>query len=133
LLSLTITSFCHYGQRYLGATKKRVFQQPARPEERERKFKEHIGRKKQFKVSRYEKGESTIRDGFNKIYRAIKRKPAPTQEDAIPTPEQYNCPDHGMDCPQGCAYLDRWYANFVKKNRMPSLKEQLGYRYKPSE
>lgn len=106
----------------------------SKPEDREQKFKEHIGRKKKFRNVGPEKGESTIREGFNVIYRAINRESAPTQEDLIPTSGEFNCPDHGRDCPEGCAYLDDWYANFDNRNKMPYLKDWLpGSRFEPFE
>jgi hypothetical protein len=106
----------------------------SKPEDREQKFREHIGRKEKFRNVGPEKGESTIREGFNIIYRAINRESAPTQEDLIPTSGKYNCPDHGRGCPEGCAYLDHWYTDFNNKNKMPSLKDWLpGSRFEPFE
>jgi hypothetical protein len=50
-------------------------------------------------------GESTVRKGFNEIYRAIYRKEGPTEEEKIATVGNYDCPRHGSDCPRGCQYL----------------------------
>lgn len=98
----------------------------SKPEDREQKFAEHINRREKVKIRKRVKGESTIKAGFDMIYRAIERKSTPTQEDQIPTMgEKYDCPDHGRECPEGCVYLDRWYLDFDNKNKMPSLKEKL--------
>jgi hypothetical protein len=98
----------------------------SKPEDRGQKFEEHIKRKKKPKIGKPVKGESTIREGFNKIYRAINRKSAPTQEDDIPTSGEYNCPEHGGSCDDpDCAYLKRWLADFNKKNKMLYLEERL--------
>lgn len=93
----------------------------SKPEERDQKFEAAINKKKKFKPGLPVKGESTIREGYNKIYRAIKRESAPTQEDQIPTSGKYNCPDHGRDCPEDCAYLQWWYSDFNNKNKIPAL------------
>jgi hypothetical protein len=97
----------------------------SKPSDKEQKFEEHIKRRKNPKIGLPIKGESTIREGFNIIYRAINRDSAPTQEDQIATLGKYNCPDHGSDCPKDCAYLDRWLVEFEKKNKMPPLRERL--------
>lgn len=97
----------------------------SKPNDKEQKFKEHIKRRKKLKIGLPVKGESSIREGFNIIYRAINRESAPAQEDQIATSGQYNCPDHGRECAKGCAHLNRWLSDFEKKNKMPSLKERL--------
>ncbi len=112
----------------------------SKPEYKDQIFREHISRRKKLKPG-HQKGASTIRAGYNMIYRAIKRKSAPIKEDDIPTNEmgrgleKYNCPEHGESCSDypDCAYREHYMADFDNKYKMPSLKERLFSRLKPSE
>jgi hypothetical protein len=99
----------------------------SRTEDKEQKFREHINRKKKLRNIGPEKGESTIREGFNIIYRAINRESAPALEEHIPTSEKYDCPQHGENCSDfpDCAYREHWLTNFDNKNKMPSLQGLL--------
>jgi hypothetical protein len=93
--------------------------------DREQEFGELINRRRKPKIGNSVKGESSIREGYNIIYRAINRELAPTQEDQIPTSEKYNCPDHGQGCPENCDHLKRWFTDFNNKHKDQSLREQL--------
>ena len=70
-------------------------------------------------------GESTIRKGFNEIFFAINMKEAPTEEEKIETVGQYDCPEHGQDCPTRCNYLGKWMNNFNKTFKDVYRREQL--------
>jgi hypothetical protein len=113
------------GGRGLSFTLIALIEFHSKPGDREQKFEDQIHRRKKPKIGKRVKGESTIREGFNIIFRAIFRTPAPVQEDDIPTLETYNCPDHGDSCNDpDCAYLKCWLADFDIKNKMPYSKEQ---------
>jgi len=103
----------------------------SKPEDKEQKFEEHLRRKKKIRNIGPVKGESTIRVGYNLIYQAIFRTPAPTQEDHIHTSEKYNCPNHswnskdGWACKEDCDYLKRYYTDFENKHKEKPLRERL--------
>jgi hypothetical protein len=70
------------------------------------------------------RGESTVRGGFNIIFRAIHRTNPPTKERDIQTYSheqipKHNCPEHGEDCSlyPNCNYRERWLAKFDKIQR----------------
>ena len=73
-------------------------------------------------------GESTVRKGFNEIFLAIYRKDGFTEEEKIDTVGQYNCPEHGQDCPIGCKFLEKWMHNFETTFNDAYLREQLNSR-----
>jgi hypothetical protein len=84
----------------------------SKPEEREQKFEEHIGRKKQFRNIGPVEEEDTVRKGVGMIYQAIFRKPMSAQNSHISTLGKYNCPYHSWnqntqdwDCDADCEYL----------------------------
>jgi hypothetical protein len=78
-------------------------------------------------IRRRVKGESTVRNGFNHIYLAIHRTPAPSKEKRIQTSRKYNCPKHGQNCFPLCNdYLEAWMREFETSYREPALQEKLG-------
>lgn len=84
----------------------------SKPEEREQKFGEHIGRKKRVKNIGPVEEEDTVRKGVGMICQAIFRKPMSAQKGHISTLEKYNCPYHSWnsnnqdwDCDADCEYL----------------------------
>lgn len=98
----------------------------SKAEDREKKFERHIGMKKKPRIGLPVKGESTIREGFGLIYKAIFRTSAPTQEDLISTMETYNCPEHGQACDDpDCDYKNNWLIDFENSQKEKFLKEQL--------
>jgi hypothetical protein len=98
----------------------------SKAEDREKKFEQHIGMKKKPRIGLPVKGESTIREGFGLIYKAIFRTSAPTQEDLISTMETYNCPEHGQACDDpDCDYKNNRLTDFENSQKEKFLKEQL--------
>jgi hypothetical protein len=94
-------------------------------EKREKVLNAQIGKNEKIKVGRPIRGESAIRNGFNIIYSAIFRESPPSEEDKIQTIGQYNCPEHGNNCPERCAYL-KDFMNKVDAVLFTPQKELLG-------
>ena len=65
------------------------------------------------KVKTSTKGEDAVEKGIKLIYKAIYRK-SYSKKNIEPITEEYNCPQHGNDCPAMCSHLQDWY-NRIKR------------------
>jgi len=95
------------------------------PNTKEQRFKDLLALKRKPKIGERVRGESAVRAGFNKIFKAIHRKPAPVKEDQISTLGKFHCPEHGTECDGKCGYLQSWLLNFEAQYKESGLKECL--------
>ena len=56
-------------------------------------------------------GEDKVEKGIKLIYQAIHRKPY-HPKDIAPLLDEYNCPQHGLSCPESCKYYKDWLSRF---------------------
>jgi len=66
------------------------------------------------KIGASVRGEDKVEKGIKLIYQAIHRKPYSKKSIEFVT-DEYNCLQHGNDCPATCAYLKDFY-NKIKRN-----------------
>lgn len=93
----------------------------SKPEDRERKFEEHISRKKKARNIGPVEEEDAVRKGVRLIYSVIHRKPMATREHHTPTLKKYDCPYHSWnpkkndwDCDMDCEYLKSYIARLSR-------------------
>ena len=91
------------------------------PEKQQQAFEKALNGKKKFKVGGHQRfGESTVRRGFNIIFKAIHRKKAPARERDIQReaglPESsYQCPKHPDNrCDEKCQYYGKFLKNALR-------------------
>ena len=96
-----------------------------KPDAKEGKYKHYAGLKKKPKIGKSIKGESTVREGYNLIHRAIFRNSALSQEEHISILEEYNCPNHGKDCTIDCDYFKQWVTIFNNEEKERPQQDQI--------
>lgn len=96
-----------------------------KPDAKEGKFKHYASLKKKPKIGTSVKGESTVREGYNLINRAIFRNSALSQQEHFSILEDYNCPNHGKDCTLDCDYLKQRVAIFDIEEKARPQQDQI--------
>ena len=96
-----------------------------KPDAKEDKFQQYSSLKKKPKIGMPVKGESTVREGYNLINRAIFRNSALSEQEHVSILEEYKCPNHGQDCPLNCDYFKRWITIFDREEKPRPQQDQI--------
>ena len=92
---------------------------------KEVKFQQYDSLKNKPKIGMPVKGESTVREGYNLINRAIYRNSALSEQEHVSILEEYKCPNHGQDCSLDCDYFKRWVTIFDREERAKPQQDQI--------
>jgi len=95
------------------------------PDAKEVKFKQYADLKKKPRIGMSVKGESTVREGYNLINRAIFRNSALLHQEHVSILEEYNCPNHRQDCTINCDYFKQWITIFDREEKARPQQDQI--------
>jgi hypothetical protein len=96
-----------------------------KPDAKEVKFQQYSSLKKKPKIGMPVKGESTVREGYNLINRAIFRNSALSEQEQVSILEEYKCPNHGQNCPLNCDYFKQWVTIFEREEKPRPQQDQI--------
>ena len=96
-----------------------------KPEAKEVKFNQYVSLEKKPKIGMSVKGESTVREGYNLINRAIFRNSPLSEQEHYSILEEYKCPNHGQDCTLNCDYFKRWVTMFNREEKARPQQDKI--------